>query len=158
MFFNSYLMTNHKKRDTVDSLYQKIVGISRNKVFYTKFKIPDTLDGRYDLLALFSIILTFSLSKSGKKGVELSQVLLTEKALKAMPNWKEFVLNFSLDVEEAFKTWSGQNELLSSSPQKALTILRQLGHDKTSMNQLVHLLNMSYNLSLEFKEIYRRLK
>ncbi|MCE2505057.1 MAG: hypothetical protein J4F36_01000 [Nitrosopumilaceae archaeon] len=89
---------------------------------------------------------------------ELSQVLLTEKAFKAMPNWKEFVLNFSLDVEEAFKTWSGQSSLLSSSPQKALTILRQLGHDKTSMNQLAHLLNMSYNISLEFKEIYKRLK
>ena len=89
---------------------------------------------------------------------ELSQVLLTEKALKAMPNWKEFVLNFCLDVEEAFKTWSGQSSLLVSSPQKALTILRQLGHDKTSMNQLAHLLNISYNLSLEFKEIYRRLK
>ena len=89
---------------------------------------------------------------------ELSQVLLTDKALKVMPNWKEFVLNFCLDVEEAFKTWSGQNRLLPSSPQKALTILRQLGHDKTSMNQLVHLLNMSYNISLEFKEIYKRLK
>ena len=89
---------------------------------------------------------------------ELSQVLLNEKALKAMPNWKEFVLNFSLDVEDAFKMWSGQIALLPSSPQKALTILRQLGHDKTSMNQLAHLLNMSYNLSIEFKEIYRRLK
>ena len=89
---------------------------------------------------------------------ELSQVLLNEKALKAMPNWKEFVLNFSLDVEEAFKSWSGQNPLSSSSPQKALTLLRQLGHDKTSMNQLAHLLNMSYNLSVEYKEIYRRLK
>ena len=89
---------------------------------------------------------------------ELSEVLLTEKALKSMPNWKEFVLNFSLDVEEAFKAWSGQSSLLVSSPQKALTILRQLGHDKTSMNQLAHLLNMSYNLSVEFKEIYRRLK
>lgn len=89
---------------------------------------------------------------------ELSQVLLSEKALKAMPNWKEFVLNFCLDVEEAFKTWSGQSPLFVSSPQKALTLLRQLGHDKTSMNQLAHLLNMSYNLSVEFKEIYRRLK
>ena len=89
---------------------------------------------------------------------ELSQVLLTEKALKSIPNWKEFVLNFSLDVEDAFKTWSGESALLVSSPQKALTILRQLGHDKTSMNQLAHLLNMSYNLSCEFREIYRRLK
>ena len=89
---------------------------------------------------------------------ELSQVLLSEKALNAMPNWKEFVLNFSLDVEDAFKAWSGQSPLSPSSPQKALTLLRQLGHDKTSMNQLAHLLNMSYNLSCEFKEIYRRLK
>ncbi|MDH3657303.1 MAG: hypothetical protein OEM77_04115 [Nitrosopumilus sp.] len=89
---------------------------------------------------------------------ELSQVLLSEKALKAMPNWREFVLNFCLDVEDAFKTWSGQSPLFVSSPQKALTLLRQLGHDKTSMNQLAHLLNLSYNLSVEFKEIYRRLK
>ena len=89
---------------------------------------------------------------------ELSNVLLTEKAMKSMPYWKEFVLNFSLDVEDAFKTWSGQSSLSVNSPQKALTILRRLGHDKTSMNQLAHLLNISYNLSLEFKEIYKRLK
>ncbi|MDH3489705.1 MAG: hypothetical protein OEL56_04575 [Nitrosopumilus sp.] len=89
---------------------------------------------------------------------ELSHVLLSEKAMKSMPHWKEFVLNFSLDVEDAFKTWSGQSSLSNSSPQKALTILRQLGHNKTSMNQLAHLLNMSYNISLEFKEIYKRLK
>ena len=89
---------------------------------------------------------------------ELSHVLLSEKALKSMANWKEFVLNFSLDVEDAFKTWSGQSPLVTGSPQKALTLLRQLGHDKTSMNQLAHLLNLSYNISCEFKEIYRRLK
>jgi len=88
---------------------------------------------------------------------ELSEVLLSEKALMAMPNWKEFVLNFSLDVEDAFKTWSGQSPLAISSPQKALTLLRQLGRDKTSMNQLAHLLNLSYDISCDFKEIYRRL-
>jgi len=89
---------------------------------------------------------------------ELSHVLLSPKAISLMPNWKEFVLNFSLDVEDAFKTWSGQTPLSVNSPQKALTLLRQLGHDKTSMNQLAHLLNLSYTLSREFKEIYRRLK
>ena len=75
MFFNSYVITKHQKRDLIDSFYQKIVDVSRNKVFYTKLNIPDTLDGRYDLLVLFSIILTFSLSKTGKKGAELSQIL-----------------------------------------------------------------------------------
>lgn len=89
---------------------------------------------------------------------ELSQVLLNEKARQTMSHWKEFVLNFSLDVEEAFKTWTGQSPLSAGAPQKALTLLRQLAHDKTSMNQLAHLLNLSCTISIEFKEIYRRLK
>ena len=89
---------------------------------------------------------------------ELSKALLPEKALLSMDNWKEFVLNFSLDVEESFKSWSGQLELPANSPQKSLTLLRQLAHGKTSMNQLAHLLNLSYSMSLEFKEIYRRLQ
>ena len=75
MFINSYLITKHQKRDLIDTFYQKIVDVSRNKVFYTELNVPDTLDGRYDLLALFSIILTFSLSKTGEKGFELSQIL-----------------------------------------------------------------------------------
>ena len=89
---------------------------------------------------------------------ELFQELFPGKLENAVPNWKEFILNFSLDVDDAFKTWSGQESLSPNSPQKALTILRQLGRDTTSMNQLAHLLNISYNLSLEFKEIYKRLK
>ncbi len=75
MFLNSYVITKYQKKNLIDSFYQKIVNISRNKVFYTKLNIPDTLDGRFDLLSLFSIILIFSLSKSGKKGIELSQIL-----------------------------------------------------------------------------------
>ena len=75
MFFNSYTMTRHQKRDLINYFYQKIVNISRNKVFYSKLNVPDTLDGRYDLLVLFSIILTFSLSRTGTKGRELSQIL-----------------------------------------------------------------------------------
>ena len=88
----------------------------------------------------------------------LSEVLLSEKALNSMQSWREFVLNFSLDVEDAFRTWSGEAPLTPRSPQKALTLLRQLGHEKTSMNELAHLLNISFNLSLEFKEIYKRLR
>ena len=88
---------------------------------------------------------------------ELSEVLLTEKA-KSMPNWKEFVLNFCLDVGDSFKTWTGQKPQSATSPQKALTLLKQLGKNRTSMNQLTHLQNISYKLSSEFKEIYKRLK
>ena len=88
---------------------------------------------------------------------ELSEMLLGEKT-KTMPNWKEFVLNFSLDLADSFKTWSGQKSPSVTSPQKALTLLRKLGKDLPSMTQLAHMLNTSYNLAVEFKEIYKRLQ
>ena len=75
MFFNSYVISKHQNKEIIDLFYQKIVDVSRNKVFYSKLKVPDTLDGRFDLLALFSIILIYSLSKTGEKGSELSQIL-----------------------------------------------------------------------------------
>ncbi len=75
IFFNSYTSSNLKKKDLVDSFYEKVIIVSRQKPFYTKLKIPDTIDGRFDLLVLFSIFLTFFLSRSGEKGNELSQIL-----------------------------------------------------------------------------------
>ena len=89
---------------------------------------------------------------------ELSQVFLGEQELSKIANWKGFVLNFCLDVEESFKTWTGQMPLTETSPQKALTLLRQVGNGLTSMNQLMHILNVSYTISAEFNEIYKRLK
>lgn len=89
---------------------------------------------------------------------ELSQAFLGKKKLNEMENWKEFVLNYCLDIGDSFKTWTGQKSPSVTSPQKALTILRQVGNGKTSMNQLTHILNIAYNLSVEFKEIYKRLK
>ena len=88
---------------------------------------------------------------------ELSQMCLGGKNLNEMPNWKEFILNFCLDVGDSFKTWTGQKPPSVTSPQKALTILRQIGNDMTSMNNLTHALNMAYNIGMEFKEIYKRL-
>lgn len=90
---------------------------------------------------------------------ELSEVLLkTAKSSGTVPYSEQFILNFCLDVNDAFKTWSGLSPLTVNSPQKALTILRQLSREKTTMNQLAHLLNISYTLADEFMEIYRRLK
>ncbi|MFB5605596.1 MAG: hypothetical protein ACE5R7_04825 [Nitrosarchaeum sp.] len=90
---------------------------------------------------------------------ELTELLVkTPKSMEPIKNQELFVLNFCLEVNDAFKTWSGQMSLTINSPQKALTILRQLSRNKTTMNQLAHYLNISYTLADEFKEIYRRLK
>ena len=70
----------------------------------------------------------------------------------------KFILDFSLEVNEAFKTWTGLERLSPNSALKALTILRQLSRGQTAMNSLAHLLNISYNLAEEFKVIYKRLE
>lgn len=88
----------------------------------------------------------------------IAKAFLGKEKLEQNPKWKEFVLNFCLDVEDSFETWSGQKPPSTTSPQKALTLLRQIGNGMTSMNHLTHILNISYNLSKEFKEIYKRLK
>lgn len=76
----------------------------------------------------------------------------------SIKDWEVFVMNFCLDVNEAFKRWSGQIELPSNAPTQALIILRQLSHGKSTMNDLVHLLNISYTLAEEFKVIYKRIE
>ncbi len=88
---------------------------------------------------------------------ELSTMILPKSLSEPIQNWEMFVMNFCLDVNAAFKTWIGESELNQTSPQKALTILRQLSMNKTAMTQLAHLLNISYDLADQFKEIYRRL-
>ena len=59
MFLNSYLNANSENQVLIDDIYEKIVLISRNKSFYTKLSVPDTIDGRFDLLVLFSVIVIF---------------------------------------------------------------------------------------------------
>ncbi len=89
---------------------------------------------------------------------ELSQAFLGKERLASTPNWKEFVVNFCLDVNDSFRTWTNQKPPSDTSPQKALTILRQVGSGMKTMNELTKILNIAYTLGIEFKEIYKRLK
>ena len=50
---------------------------------------------------------------------ELAAVLLPNpNSVTSMPHWEEFVLNFCLDIEESFKTWTGKAPLQKSSRKK----------------------------------------
>ena len=62
MFLNSYLKSKNNDKILIDNLYLKIVNISRDKVFYKKLSVPDTLDGRFDLLVLYSVITIYFLT------------------------------------------------------------------------------------------------
>ena len=75
MFLNFYLKPNMSDKNLIDDFYHKIVNVSRKKVFYKDLSVPDTLDGRFDLLVLFSVITIYFFSKSGSKGQIFSQAL-----------------------------------------------------------------------------------
>lgn len=46
-------------------IYKKLVSYSRNKNFYTYLKVPDTLDGRFDLIILHLYFIHIALFKKG---------------------------------------------------------------------------------------------
>ena len=73
-------------------------------------------------------------------------------------DWEKFVLNFCLDVSKAFSEWTGKTDLSINADLKALTILRQLSRDKSSMIQMTHLLNIAYDIAEDFKIIYKRIE
>lgn len=90
---------------------------------------------------------------------ELAETIMhKDPTVNPIKDWEYFILNFCLDVSKEFKAWAGQAGTARTSDIKALTILRQLGKGKTSMNQLTRLLNTSYDLAEEFKVIYRRIE
>lgn len=88
---------------------------------------------------------------------EIAETIMHKDPTGTVENWEYFVLNFCLDVDKEFKAWVGQSAIQQNSDIKALTILRQLGRNKTSMNQITRLLNTSYDIAEEFKVIYRRI-
>ena len=64
-----------KDPDITNIIYQKIIIFSRNKIFYTKFLVPDTIDGRFDVLSLLVVIVIYRLSFISKNGSKVSQSL-----------------------------------------------------------------------------------
>lgn len=63
-----------KKADpaTVEKLYGVITTLARSPVFYTRFAVPDTTDGRYDLLCL---MLSLALFRIQQQEPETAQAL-----------------------------------------------------------------------------------
>ena len=73
MLFN---IKNNKIKKTSFLIYKKIVLHSRNKIFYTDLKVPDTLDGRFDLIVLhFYFIHSVLFKKEIKKNNIYNQLL-----------------------------------------------------------------------------------
>ena len=72
MFFN---LKNNKIKKTSYLIYKKIVLHSRNKIFYTDFKVPDTIDGRFDLIVMHFFFIHSALFKKNLKNDIYNQLL-----------------------------------------------------------------------------------
>src|SRR5688572_22981726 len=57
------LFRRNKAKPTIERLYGAIVAQARNPTFYSTYGVPDTLDGRFDMLVLH-VALFFRRTKS----------------------------------------------------------------------------------------------
>lgn len=53
--------------------YYEIVAQARQPVFYTDYRVPDTIDGRFDLIIVHAVVLFRRLAGESKKVSEFSQ-------------------------------------------------------------------------------------
>ena len=59
----------------VDTLYAKAVAQARLPIFYAEREVPDTVDGRFDLLVLHVFLLMHRLGAEGRETRQVNQAL-----------------------------------------------------------------------------------
>ncbi|MBE7636931.1 hypothetical protein GUA87_08745 [Sneathiella sp. P13V-1] len=58
---------------SAEKIYQSVVSQARTPQFYLEVAVPDTIDGRYEMIALHCFLVLRRLKKSGSKFQTLSQ-------------------------------------------------------------------------------------
>ena len=58
-----------------EDLYSTAVGQARNAAFYRELGVPDSLDGRFEMIAIHVFLLLHRLKDGGSNSAELSQAL-----------------------------------------------------------------------------------
>lgn len=71
----AWLGARREKEELIDALYAKAVTQARSPVFYAEREVPDTLDGRFDMLVLHVFLLLHRLGADGKPMKRIAQAL-----------------------------------------------------------------------------------
>lgn len=74
MFLKKFFRRNPLK-PIANALYDQIVAQARQPIFYEEADVPDTVDGRYEMVSLHAFLVMRRLKREGKLGQELSQTL-----------------------------------------------------------------------------------
>ena len=62
-------------REKAQELYLAVVEQARNPIFYARYGVPDTVDGRFDMVTLHVFLVLRRLRRDGHAGAELGQLL-----------------------------------------------------------------------------------
>ena len=66
---------------TIHALYGAIVAQARSAAFYADYRVPDTVEGRFDLIVLHLVLLLSRLDRRADAGRDLGQKLPGQKLL-----------------------------------------------------------------------------
>ena len=83
MSFLKRIFGRTDRRRAYDPLYRAIVAAARDPAWYCDGEVPDTVDGRFDLVAAVTALVLLRLEAEGEAGREPS-VLLTELFIEDM--------------------------------------------------------------------------
>jgi len=64
-----------KREDRVDALYAEMMAQARQPAFYTEFSVPDTFNGRFDMLLLHVILVLYRLKGEDEAARERGRLL-----------------------------------------------------------------------------------
>lgn len=73
-FFDLFRRSN-PQNEAADALYKAIVEKSRDAAFYAQFGVPDTVDGRFDMIVIHAMLAFRQLRKGGKDAEATAQAL-----------------------------------------------------------------------------------
>lgn len=63
------------QKETAIMLYESIVGRSREAFFYESLQVPDTIDGRFDVLTMHAVLFLRRIKEGGETGEEMGREL-----------------------------------------------------------------------------------
>jgi cytochrome b pre-mRNA-processing protein 3 len=74
----SILKKKNPYQEAAQRAYGQLLQKSREPVFYTEYKVPDSFDGRFDLLLFHIFLLVNRLTDEGKPGQDFNQALFDQ--------------------------------------------------------------------------------
>jgi cytochrome b pre-mRNA-processing protein 3 len=78
-----WLRRNSELKRTAHQLYERIVAQARSESFYREMGVPDTMEGRFEMIVLHLFLVRERLKSEGEDGQRLGQIVL-EKLISDM--------------------------------------------------------------------------